>query len=215
MKKIILALFVLFSLVANAQFSYQSTIRYSSGQVVSNQIISLRFSIKQTSSTGTTVYSEIQHPATNAQGNISVLIGTGTATTGVFSQINWSSGLYFLTVEFFTGTNSCQWINVPFDQNGTIGQAVSYCNGQYIYGVCSTFTNLVWSDEFTGTGAVSSTNWFPQTQFINGNSWANNEQQHYTNRVDNATVSNGTLKIIAKKKPLPIKVLPNNIRQHV
>ncbi len=200
MKKIILALFVLFSIMANAQFNYQSTIRYSNGQVVSNQMISLRFNIKLSSSTGTTVYSEIQHPLTNAQGNISVLIGNGTATTGSFSAINWSAGTYYLTVEFFTGTNSCQWINVPFDQNGTIGQIVSYCNGQYIFNACSTFNTLVWSDEFTGTGAVSSTNWFAQTQFINGNSWANNEQQHYTNRVDNATVSSGTLKIIAKKE---------------
>jgi hypothetical protein len=133
MKKIILALFVLFSIMANAQFNYQSTIRYSNGQVVSNQMISLRFNIKLSSSTGTTVYSEIQHPLTNAQGNISVLIGNGTATTGSFSAINWSAGTYYLTVEFFTGTNSCQWINVPFDQNGTIGQIVSYCNGQYIF----------------------------------------------------------------------------------
>lgn len=200
MKRSILILCVFFTLMAKAQFNYQSTIRYNNGQVVSNQMVSLRFNIKLSSSTGANVYSEIQHPLTNAQGNISVQIGTGTATTGVFSQINWSAGTHYLTVEFFTGTNSCQWINVPFDQNGTIGQVVSYCNGQYIFAACSTFNTLVWSDEFAGTGAVSSTNWFAQTQFINGNSWANNEQQHYTNRVDNATVSNGTLKIIAKKE---------------
>jgi beta-glucanase (GH16 family) len=128
------------------------------------------------------------------------MIGTGTATTGVFSQINWTTGIHYLTVEFFTGTNSCQWINVPFNQNGDIGQIVSYCNGQYVFAACSNFTNLVWSDEFNGTGAITATNWFQQTQLPNGDSWYNNEQQHYTNRQVNAYVSNGTLKITAKKE---------------
>jgi beta-glucanase (GH16 family) len=152
------------------------------------------------SATGTTIYSEVQHPLTNAQGNITVLIGNGTATLGNFSQINWPEGNHYLTVEFFTGTNSCQWINIPFNQNGAIGQVVSYCNGQYVYSSCGTFSNLVWSDEFNGTGAISATNWFQQTQLINGGAWHNGEVQHYTNRETNANVSGGTLKITAKKE---------------
>lgn len=200
MKKLATLLFVFISFLVNAQFNYQSTIRNSSGQLVTNQIISLRFNIKLASATGTTVYSEIQHPLTNSQGNITVWIGNGTATLGNFSQINWPEGTHYLTAEFFTGTNSCQWITIPFNQNGAIGQIVSYCNGQYIYNSCTTFSNLVWSDEFNGTGAISSTNWFQQTQLINGDSWHNGEVQHYTNRVGNANVSNGTLKIVAKKE---------------
>ncbi|MFZ4106415.1 glycoside hydrolase family 16 protein [Flavobacterium sp.] len=200
MKKLATLFFVLASFFSYAQFNYQSTIRNSSGQLVTNQIISLRFNIKLSSATGTTIYSEIQHPLTNAQGNITVLIGNGTATLGNFSQINWSEGNHYLTVEFFTGTNSCQWINIPFNQNGAIGQIVSYCNGQYIYSSCATFSNLVWADEFNGTGAISDTNWFQQTKLINGSSWHNGEVQHYTNREANANVSGGTLKITAKKE---------------
>ncbi|RAR72938.1 glycoside hydrolase family 16 protein [Flavobacterium aciduliphilum] len=200
MKNPFILLFLFCVAITSAQFNYQSTIRNSTGQVISNQIISLRFNIKSYAITGTTVYSEIQHPLTNSQGNISVLIGNGYPTIGLFSQINWTSGPYYLTVEFFTGTNSCQWVNIPFDQNGTLGQLVSFCNGQYIYGSCSNFNNLIWSDEFSTSGAVSSNNWFAQTQLVNGNSWYNNEQQHYTNRIDNAYVSNGTLKIVAKKE---------------
>lgn len=182
---------------ANAQFNYQSTIRNSNNQLVINQIVSLRFNIKTNSNTGTIIYSEIQHPLTDNQGNITVSIGTGTAVTGVFSQINWSAAQHYLTVEYFTGTTVCQWLDVSPNPSG---QAVSYCNNQYIYGVCTAFPNLVWSDEFNGTGAVTSSNWFHQTQFISGNSWANNEQQHYTNRQDNSYMSNGTLKIVAKKE---------------
>lgn len=200
MKKITTLFLLITSLFANAQFSYQSTIRNNSGQLVTNQIISLRFNIKLNSAAGTIVYSEIQHPLTNSQGNINVMIGTGTATTGDFSQINWTAGTHYLTVEFFTGTNSCQWINVPFDQSGTISKIVSYCNSQYVYGSCSSFSTLVWSDEFNGTGAINSSNWHQQTQLPNGNSWYNGEVQHYTNRQVNANVSSGTLKIVAKKE---------------
>ena len=62
------------------------------------------------------------------------------------------------------------------------------------------FDNLVWSDEFDGSGAISSTNWHHQTQLPNGSSWYNSEIQHYTNRTDNSYVSGGTLKILAKKE---------------
>ena len=60
---------------------------------------------------------------------------------------------------------------------------------------------LVWSDEFNGpSGPISSVNWFHQTKLPTGWSWYNNEIQHYTDRTDNSYVSNGTLKIVAKKE---------------
>ena len=67
-------------------------------------------------------------------------------------------------------------------------------------GAASINNNLVWSDEFDGNGAINYLNWFQQTQFPMGTSWFGNEQQHYTNRVDNSYVSNGTLKIVAKRE---------------
>jgi len=47
---------------------------------------------------------------------------------------------------------------------------------------------------------VDKSKWFHQTVLPNGNSWHNQEQQHYTNRLENAYVSNGLLKIKAKKE---------------
>ena len=44
--------------------------------------------------------------------------------------------------------------------------------------VISVGLSLVWSDEFNGSGAVNSTNWFHQTQLPNGTSWYNGELQH-------------------------------------
>lgn len=60
------------------------------------------------------------------------------------------------------------------------------------------FDTLVWSDEFDVTGAIDDLKWYQQTQLIAGDSWANGEQQHYTNSTVNSFVSNGTLKIVAK-----------------
>ncbi len=63
------------------------------------------------------------------------------------------------------------------------------------------YDNLVWADEFDSNGAVNSTNWHHQTQvIIPGVGWANNEAQHYTNRIDNSFVTGGNLNIVAKKE---------------
>ena len=60
--------------------------------------------------------------------------------------------------------------------------------------------NLVWSDEFDGSGAINTTNWFHQTQLPTGGTWYNGEVQHYTNRTDNSNMSEGFLNIVAKKE---------------
>jgi len=58
---------------------------------------------------------------------------------------------------------------------------------------------IVWADEFDGEGVIDSEKWFHQTLLPNGQSWYNGEIQHYTNRQENSFVSDGTLKIVAKK----------------
>lgn len=178
-------------------FPYESTIRNSNNQIVANQHISLRFTIRLNSNTGTVVYVEIQNPYSNASGNVSLIVGKGVATTGVFSQINWSQGTHYLGIDFFTGA-TCQWTPIS---TGTNGQIVSKCNGIYTYGSCSAnVPNLIWSDEFNGSGAINTANWFPQTVLPDGNSWYNGELQHYTNRQTNIFESNGALNIVAKKE---------------
>jgi beta-glucanase (GH16 family) len=48
--------------------------------------------------------------------------------------------------------------------------------------------------------AIDSTRWFHQTQLPNGWGWYNDEQQHYTNKIENSYTSDGTLKIVARKE---------------
>lgn len=60
------------------------------------------------------------------------------------------------------------------------------------------FNDLVWSDEFNYTGPVDPNKWHHQViPIINGTDWANGEQQHYTDRISNSYVNNGSLKIKA------------------
>jgi len=93
-----------------------------------------------------------------------------------------------------------------FDRQVSVGNS-DLVEGVFCFGSCDELCNsdsieytLVWNDEFDGNGAIDSEKWFHQTQLPNGNSWFNNELQHYTDRLDNSYVSNGTLKIIAKKE---------------
>lgn len=67
--------------------------------------------------------------------------------------------------------------------------------------VISVYNDLVWSDEFNGSGAVNSTNWHHQTQLPNGVSWYNGEMQHYTNLITNTYQNNGALNLVAIKEP--------------
>ena len=61
------------------------------------------------------------------------------------------------------------------------------------------FDNLVWSDEFDDySGVPDPAKWHHQiVPIINGNAWANGEEQHYTDDISNSYVSNGSLKIKA------------------
>ncbi|MGE5518514.1 MAG: family 16 glycosylhydrolase [Candidatus Dadabacteria bacterium] len=58
---------------------------------------------------------------------------------------------------------------------------------------------LIWSDEFNYNGVPDSTKW---AYDLGGSGWGNNELEYYTNRLKNAHVSNGTLKIVALKENL-------------
>ena len=59
---------------------------------------------------------------------------------------------------------------------------------------------LVWSDEFDYTGKPDTSKWFLETVAPENGSWYNGELQHYTDRIENAEVKDGTLRIIAKKE---------------
>jgi len=105
------------------KLSYQAVIRNSSGALVTNHAVGMRISILQGTMTGTVVYAETYSPVpqTNANGLVTVEIGSGTPSTGTFSGINWSTGPYFLKTETdpaggtsYTITGTSQLLSVPY-----------------------------------------------------------------------------------------------------
>ena len=56
---------------------------------------------------------------------------------------------------------------------------------------------LIWADEFDGSGKPNSNNW---AYDLGAGGWGNNEAEYYTDRLENAKVENGVLKITAKKE---------------
>ena len=87
--------------------NYQAVIRKMDGTLVANSTVAIRVQIKQTSATGTLVYSERQTVTTTQYGLVNFVIGSGTILSGTFSSINWSTGNYWvcLAVDFSNGTN--------------------------------------------------------------------------------------------------------------
>jgi len=79
--------------------------------------------------------------------------------------------------------------------SGTGGQAKSMSTTVKV--VVRSGSGLVWSDEFDTPGSPDPAKW---TYDLGAGGWGNNELEYYTSRQDNAIVSNGTLKIIAKKE---------------
>jgi len=95
--------------VAQAQqkINFQSVLRNTTGEVVSNSSVSLRISILSGTITGTLVYSETHAKTTDAGGLMSLQIGGGTVSSGVFGNINWGSTSHFIKLEadFSGGSN--------------------------------------------------------------------------------------------------------------
>jgi hypothetical protein len=67
--------------------SYQAAVRYSDGALVVSQTIGMQISILSGSSQGSSVYTETQSSSTNANGLVSLEIGTG-STTGDYASID-------------------------------------------------------------------------------------------------------------------------------
>src|SRR6185295_16465992 len=100
-------------------FNYQAVVRDESGNIITNGSVDVRFTIHQTTSSGTTVYQETQSITTNAYGLITAIIGEGTVVSGTFSTIAWSSDDYYLQVEVdngggFVDMGSSQLMSVPY-----------------------------------------------------------------------------------------------------
>jgi len=137
MKKIYTLLIInLLTVVAFAKapekMSYQAVIRNNSNQLVTSHAVGMQISILQGSADGTAVYIETQNPTTNANGLVSIEIGSGTVVSGNFTTIDWATGLYFIKIETdpaggtnYTITGTSQMLSVPYALHAKTADAIS------------------------------------------------------------------------------------------
>lgn len=151
---------------APEKMSYQAVVRDGSNALVTSTAVGMQISILQGSASGTAVYVETQMPTTNANGLVSLEIGSGTVVSGDFTTIDWANGPYFIKTETdptggvsYTITGTSQLLSVPYALHATTADSitgtVSYTETDPIFGasVASGITGTDtanWNNHFSG-----------------------------------------------------------------
>ncbi len=101
-------------------FNYQGVVKDQQGLVLTNTSVSVRFVIRENSSTGNNIYEEDHQVTTSSSGVFSAQVGTG-VTMDDLSQINWSNGSYWMEVFMdlnggsnYTSFGAAELVSVPF-----------------------------------------------------------------------------------------------------
>lgn len=104
---------------APAGMNYQAILRSDAGAIISNDVVEMRFRVRNGSQNGQISYEETSLVSTNEFGLVNHVIGQGTTSTGTFAGIDWTSGAKFLQVEVNTGSafvdlGAAQLMSVPY-----------------------------------------------------------------------------------------------------
>jgi hypothetical protein len=178
MRFILLLIILIFNIKSSAQvpqgIPYQAVARNGQGQPLTNTNVKLRFSILDSTATGTAVYVESHSTTTSSLGLFTTNVGMGTASTGTFSAINWGQNYKFLKVELDTTATGNSYIDlgtqqmmsVPYalyagsvGQDNSLNSSVSNNSGINLFfgGTLASGTYVVPSDEFWKITAVYTT----------------------------------------------------------
>ena len=106
---------------APSKFSYQAVVRDASGALINKSPVGIQISLYKNATSGTAVYVERHTANSNANGLISIEIGSGTLQSGNFSTIDWGNNNYFIKSEMdpnggtsYTVELSNQLLSVPY-----------------------------------------------------------------------------------------------------
>lgn len=128
--------------------------------------------------------------ATDNSGNVSF---TATATNASTYEFGYGNGI------FQTVASGVVTYKYPASGTYTVTVVARSASGQTISKTITVTVTvtlaLIWSDEFDTPGAPDPAKWGYD---IGAGGWGNNELQYYTNRLENASVSSGSLKIVLK-----------------
>lgn len=168
---------------------YQAVVRDSSGNLVQNKPVSLRFSIHNSTPSGSIIYQQTDTIAADMMGLITVVVGGGgSITQGNFGSINWALGSKFMQVEVdasgginYTDMGTTQMLSVPYALyaasagNNTVGPTgATGPPGQ------TGATGVTGVTGATGVSGVLNAGTAPgNTPYWNGTSWVVNNSNIY------------------------------------
>jgi hypothetical protein len=112
---------------------YQAVARNGQGQPLANTIVIVRFSILDSTATGTAVYVESHSITTSSLGLFTANVGMGTVSTGTFSAINWGQNYKFLKVELDTTATGTSYIDLGTQQMMSVPYALYASKASYIF----------------------------------------------------------------------------------
>lgn len=106
---------------APEKFTYQAVVRNASYELVTNASVVVKVRLLVGGSNGTPVFTEIHNSVTNANGLLTLEIGTGDLQQGALSEVDWGSSTVFLSTELdpdggsnYTIETTQQLLSVPY-----------------------------------------------------------------------------------------------------
>ena len=128
---VILLSSTLYAQIPPNAFNYSAVARDASGQAIATSTIGIQISILQSSTTGTSVYTENHFVNTDEFGLFNLVIGAGAVQSGSMATIDWSNDNYYLKVgmDATGGTNfltmgSTQLLSVPYALHAKTAESI-------------------------------------------------------------------------------------------
>jgi len=135
---------------------YQAVARNGQGQPLANTNVKVRFSILDSTATGTAVYVESHSTATSALGLFSANVGMGTASTGTFSAVNWGQNYKFLKVELDTTATGNSYIDLGTQQMMSVPYALYAGSANSLITSGNISTSIVLPNLYTSVDSITS-----------------------------------------------------------
>lgn len=153
-------------------FNYQAAVRNSSGQPIVSSPVSLRFTIREGTPSGSVIYQETQSKVTTALGMVNCLVGTGTVVSGSYpSSAQLAAGFKYFQVEIdatggssYSDLGTSQIVSVPY---ANFANASTTANG---LSVTATITPAQITAGGASNGQIlkwNGTAWVPSNETVN------------------------------------------------
>jgi len=102
-------------------FNYQATVRNTTGELIVNSNVYFKFNVIQGAQAADPIFTETHEILTDDLGQVNLIIGQGTANIGVFSELDWSLGSYYLGIQLsidgpndYVAMGTTQLLSVPY-----------------------------------------------------------------------------------------------------